>query len=408
METRETTPHSPRVINQIDKVISSFIPNILLSTLDANKGSHQLSSSSLQGVCLLAVIPDYTSFTESFSSKGKSGIDELQDLTNRYLGSLFEVIHCYGGDIIRFVDNTITVFFKPFDQSDESSRTSCANALQCSWELKEIVSELSLHMGICCGDICFGQLGGFENKWEFAMSGDCISELVQCLEDASNKSVIITADCFRCLTGDSESIWNFKATKQHSSSYLVESIDKFTSCKETFRKTKSSNILQLSHTSCYVSPIVTKALMTDTLDNVGDLRKVTVALIKWEGYDKEDYKDLKTFQNFFYACQKIVSDSGGFIYQVIVGEKVFELMVVWGVAAAGPDDCRLALGTCIRVRTKLLDMNMPCSSGITSGTVYCGIVGSEVRKEYTIVGVIFDETRLVLTYLCQRQIFTES
>ena len=73
--------------------------------------------------------------------------------------------------------------------------------------------------------------------------------------------------------------------------------------------------------------------------------------------------------------------------QFLVDDKGCVLIALWGVPTATyHDDCRRALGASVRIRSKLVDMKMPCSFGITTGIVYCGNVGNEIRREYAAVG----------------------
>ena len=69
-------------------------------------------------------------------------------------------------------------------------------AMHCAQVLKAVQTEkLSVHVGMSCGEMCFGILGGFENRWECLISGPCIHQLSDCLDDAPSKEAVITCDC---------------------------------------------------------------------------------------------------------------------------------------------------------------------------------------------------------------------
>jgi hypothetical protein len=46
-----------------------------------------------------------------------------------------------------------------------------------------------LHVGISCGDLCFGVLGGVEDYWECLISGDPIAAVAAALEEAQRGQV---------------------------------------------------------------------------------------------------------------------------------------------------------------------------------------------------------------------------
>jgi len=143
----------------------------------------------------------------------------------------------------------------------------------------------------------------------------------------------------------------------------------------------------LSQTACYVPRPVTQSLVVGNFNFLAELRSVTTVFTRLDGYNHVEHEDLLSLQKFFYACQDILIDSGGFLRQFLVDDKGCVLIVLWGVPTATfHDDSRRALGATIRIRSKLLDMKMPCSCGITTGIAYCGTVGNELRREYAAVG----------------------
>lgn len=48
---------------------------------------------------------------------------------------------------------------------------------------------LTLHVGISCGELCFGILGGIDNYWECLMSGEPIGLVADALDEAKKQEV---------------------------------------------------------------------------------------------------------------------------------------------------------------------------------------------------------------------------
>lgn len=382
-------PIIPETFDITFKAISSFVPTKLLKNLSEDGSIMRPHSTSKRGICLLADISGFTRLSGAYCARGKDGLDGLQSATSGYMGSLVDTVYSYGGDVIKFAGDALVCIFEPPDTSSTAFERSCASALQCAWVLKEIsTAELTLHVGISCGEICFGQLGGFENKWECLISGTCISQLSQCLNDAPSKHVSITKECYECLSSSQSELVTCEATRLKSGNYLVHSVVELYSCNDQSVVRKMTDDTQfLSQTACYVPRPVTQALMAGSFAFLAELREVTTVFIKLDGYNNSEHKDLLSLQRYFYACQEILSDSGGFMRQFLVDDKGCVLIALWGVPTATfHDDCRRALGASVRIRSKLLDMKMSCSTGITTGVVYCGTVGNELRREYAAVG----------------------
>jgi len=69
-------------------------------------------------------------------------------------------------------------------------------AIECAKKLSRIQTDtLTVHIAMTCGEICFGVLGGHENRWECLISGSCIRELEDCLSESESKQVVISSGC---------------------------------------------------------------------------------------------------------------------------------------------------------------------------------------------------------------------
>ena len=216
-----------------------FVPNILIDIVKNNieHGNEHIEPMSmfLTGVCLIVDISGFTKLSGTFCNLGKDGIDQLQLATNGYMGKLVDIINEWGGEIIKFAGDAILCVFPcqisknhestrsnksnriGFDYDDDSIHdhaslsnviTECIDikadvilcAMQCAEQLRNIQTEkLSVHIGMSCGEMCFGILGGYENYWECLISGPCIQEISSCLDDAPSKHVAISNSCAQIL-----------------------------------------------------------------------------------------------------------------------------------------------------------------------------------------------------------------
>jgi class 3 adenylate cyclase len=78
-------------------------------------------------------------------------------------------------------------------------------AIRCALELRDVETDkLTVHVAMSCGEMCFGILGGYENRWECLISGACIHELSDCLDDAPSKHAALTNQCYQVLNTHSQ------------------------------------------------------------------------------------------------------------------------------------------------------------------------------------------------------------
>jgi hypothetical protein len=109
--------------------------------------------------------------------------------------------------------------------------------------------------------------------------------------------------------------------------------------------------------------------------------------MKWDSYDEKIHRDLLSLQPHFYAAQKVLAESGAFVRQFLVDDKGCVLIACWGVPTASyPDNARRALCSAVIIGAELKKLGMKTSFGITTGNVFCGSVGSFVRREYAVIG----------------------
>ena len=209
----------------VKKAMASFVPGTLLSFL-RKQGTDYIASlrcaSFFMNVYVLLVdISGFTKLSGSFCKMGKSGIDDLQKATNGYMGQLVQVIYNHGGDIINFAGDAIIAIFPADAKSKEyieSTTTTTSTGLDagadfgtpvvaCGLLLKDMVyeSSLTVHVAISCGEICFGILGGFDKQYECLISGECIFEISQCLDDAPSGHCVVTKKVVASLALTAES-----------------------------------------------------------------------------------------------------------------------------------------------------------------------------------------------------------
>jgi hypothetical protein len=187
----------------------SFVPrllnNYITSRVLGGKESLKAKSFFFRGVCLIVDISGFTALSGSFCDAGKKGIDGLQVCTNGYIGQLVAIVHAHGGDIIKFAGDALVCVFAEEKFSTCSLSEKKANipldvlirAMMCAKEVRGARTDrLTVHVGMSCGEMCFGILGGVENRWECLISGPCIHELSDCLDDAPSMQAVMTHTCW--------------------------------------------------------------------------------------------------------------------------------------------------------------------------------------------------------------------
>ena len=412
IERRESKTSAIRA-SQVDvkNRIKSFAPDLLMTyTLERNVRSEKMElepfSVFFDGVCLLADISGFTRLSGKFCEAGKNGIDQLQQVVNGYLGQLVKIVYAYGGDVMKFAGDALVCVFQP-SRSYEGAKDmivadTCSNAVQCATELAQICTEqLTIHVAVSCGSICFAMLGGHENVWECLVSGACLGDLSQCLDDAASQETVVSPQFVEMLGANYRKELNIEQLS--SGNYRVISAVKINSLVirkmikrrgEMLMKDSESRFVMFPNDDRFLSTIalfvptpVTVGLVSGTFDYLAELREVTTMFMSWDGYSQDEHRNLLSLQKYFIAAQKVLFESGGFIRQFLIDDKGCVLIACWGVPTAShPDNTRRALCAGAIIGYELSEIGMKTSVGITTGNVFCGSVGSYVRREYAVIG----------------------
>jgi class 3 adenylate cyclase len=395
----EDTPH----ISHQD-VLVSFVPKILTNKLlELSHQDQALTPTSYKfdGICLLVDISGFTRLSGQYCAKGKDGIDGLQKATNGYMGQLVNIIYEHGGDIIKFAGDAIICLFTEKKRQvkrrasfvemivEDIEHTQSENSFQavlCAMSLREVqTDQLTVHVAISCGEICFGILGGYENKWECLVSGECLFELSQCLDDAPSKQVAITQDCLAQL-GHSQAS-QLITEQMPSGNHLIRGVasqgtqsrqsspnTSFISLKKAAApRRKKRSVLMYSDVVSQIETLipsnVIQGLKNKDFGRLAELREVTTMFMKWESYDSGMHRDLVSLQRYYVSAQEILSKSGAFIRQFLVDDKGCVLIACWGVPTCSYfDNAHRALSSAVAIKTSFNRMDMRVSFGITTGT----------------------------------------
>ena len=279
----------------------------------------------------------------------------------------------------------------------------CYRALRCACVLRQHESKsLSTHIALSYGEMKLALLGGINDQWVYVMNGKCVSELSSCIEDAGPQEIAVTPDCYRqavraCWHGSSIVT---KASRSSSSNILVVSI-------EGMRKPQPSSIGRigliegmsnfdnlfsnsndmLKVVAQFVPKPILDGVSIKSLDHIGELRQITTMFLSLDSYSAVGNQDPSTLQPFFLIAQEVLYESGGFLRQFLVDDKGCVLIAMWGIPSfTYSNNCSRALYCAVSISVRAKEIGHVCSVGVTTGNVFCGIVGAVERRDYAGIG----------------------
>lgn len=294
----------------------------------------------------------------------------------------------------------------------------CANLL-----CKDDSHHLPTHAAVSYGSLSLALLGGLHDQWVYILTGECVNELSDCINNTKKKEVAATHKCLEVLKQHVEDISKvftitnvdgFALSIVDYSEDVVMEVDRtmFTgiglSPSAAKSKSKSEDYGDLNvdtefdekrarkPVSTYLVPALLKfvprpvkhALRSDMLDRIGELRQVTTLFLSLDSFSKHvEGKDPLLLQPFFAKAQKHLDTSGGYLRQFLVDDKGCVLIAMWGVPSfTYANNCSRALYFAVSLLHSAEDLGHKVSIGVTTGLVFCGCVGSSQRRDYVGIG----------------------
>lgn len=102
---------------------------------------------------------------------------------------------------------------------------------------------------------------------------------------------------------------------------------------------------------------------------------------------EHDQSIMQSFQRCYVALISCLHSKGGQLRQFIIDDKGIVCIGTFGLRGSNNDDnAAAAIEACNNIKRSLQAINIEAYVGITSGKVYCGLVGSLTRHEYAVMG----------------------
>ncbi|XZN91389.1 MAG: adenylate/guanylate cyclase domain-containing protein [Microcoleus sp.] len=374
--------------------IASFLPIRVLNCLAAETTPLATpASSSFEAAVLFVDISGFTALTERLAQKGAIGVEELTTHLNAYFGQLIELIIAHKGDIVKFAGDAMLAIW-PAQNLSLDLATYCA--AQCALAILNDLgkyqaanAQLQLHIGIGAGELKEFYIGGMNGRWEYFVAGEPIAQVAQAETAAGIGEVCLSLTAWELIKDQ----------------FLGKILDSNVVLLEGFNLLKSVgnrrllNVLEPAPVEIYdemqerleryVSLGVVDRLKVGQTAWLGELRRVSVMFLNLPGMDYDAEEALDFISTIMNAIQNILQVYEGTLNKFLVDDKGSTLVIGFGLPPFSHEDdsVRCAIAG-MALLEKLRSLGLQPKIGIATGICYSGVIGSEQRREYTIIGAV--------------------
>ncbi len=367
---------------EVLKQYSAYVPRLVLKDLYAQKQGIK-SESQFETALLFADISGFTALTEKLAEQGPGGMEQLTQILNAYFGHLIATIDSHGGDIIKFAGDAMLAVWPAIDGV---ALVDCQRAaLQCGLASHAALrdfkapdgTKLALKIAVSAGPLRSYHLGGKLGRKEFTVTGPALTLAGDAGGECPPDKLVCHKSAWSLVAEDFEA----EDIGQHSmlvkasrSSALIDALEFPQVGDEVLAELKS-----------YIPGAVHSRLSTGQGAWLGELRRVSVLFINLP--DMQIDTSTEVAQSVMDALQRCLYRYEGSINKLSVDDKGVSLLAALGLPPlAHNDDPVRAVLAAMDMQKALKDLGWQCAIGISSGRVFCGTIGDERRREYTLMG----------------------
>ncbi|MBI4727398.1 AAA family ATPase [candidate division TA06 bacterium] len=394
----EETRQASEKLNRLFAALSPYLPRGLHA-----RRQGLIKGEKLTAAILLADVSGFTTLSERLSRTGKEGAEEVTSIINGYFSPLIKIALKYGGDLIRFGGDSITVIFEPLpDETAGKER----RAAQAAWEMAEFVKNFAevktsigsfpvgLHLALHTGSFTICRVGSEKEGLQYLLAGQSAAAAARLEDEAEAGQILISKEMHQALTG------SVKDEKKSGDTFqLLELTDQAPAGleqKEEADLSPETMAQKIQDLAAYLPPWLFQRMIADPKSGAqsGEHTRATALFLSFSGLDFDhDASAVAKLQNYYQVLQQTVKSYDGHLNKIDSGQDGQRALILFGAPQSHEDDeIRAALcGLEMLSHQEFSYGGMHQKFGINSGYVFAGTVGSAARREYTAMG---DEVNL--------------
>jgi class 3 adenylate cyclase/tetratricopeptide (TPR) repeat protein len=363
----------------------SFVPDYAMRLISAPTDGPPFVEKA-EGVVLFADIVGFTTLSAALADGGPDGAEELSNLLNRFFARMVGLVADHGGTVASFAGDAITALFL----FSRSTRTApMRRAVRCALEMQAASLEfravptvagtftLGMRVGLGTGGVAMAVVGDEATRLEPVLAGEAVSRAIAAEQCAAQGQVLVDPLILaggygiELRPGPAGLGLVVRVPGPHRAHPRVPGL-----------VDEGSKMVQ-RRLPAFLHPVIAERVRQGKIGLVDERRTVTVAFVDFSNLALNPLEAIDRLQHFVAGAMRAIHRWGGHLRQVDLGDKGSLLVIAFGAPVRHEHQEERALRCCIEL---LRLPGGPFRAGITTGRTWCGEIGSELRREYAIVG----------------------
>jgi class 3 adenylate cyclase/tetratricopeptide (TPR) repeat protein len=340
----------------------------------------------VSGSALFADISGFTPLTEALANElgSQRASETLSGHLNRVFHAVIGGLDRYGGDVVYFSGDAITCWL----EGDDGTRAVAAGFAMQEAIAREgqittpggLFVQLGLKVAIAVGDARRFVVGDPEIQLIEVLAGGIVDRIADAEHEAESGDIVLSPEAVVALAGRVEL----------AGTVSVEGIGRVAQLLVDVPETPPLPEVELSEELArqWLLPAVYERLSSARGRFLAELRPAFPVFVKFDGIDYDgDEGAIEQLDEFVRGAQRILTDYGGNVLQLTLGDKGAYLYAVFGTPFAHEDDAARACAAALELQ-KLPETTAArhIQIGITNGRLRSGTYGHEARRTFVCLG----------------------
>jgi len=372
-------------------LLALFVPRLVVAELGlpgARPG--QISHDHIEFACLLSDLAGFSALSEALGKLGPSGEERIEGLLNVCFGATLDAVAAHGGDVLNFAGDALTAVFPVGPGRDLDAATAAAvaagrRACAAINALEPVEGHrLQLRVGVAAGLGSRFDVGGVDDRWHHVAAGRVIDDLLLAAHIAQRGEVVLSPRAARHVI----TACQLESAEQGHARVLDANPPP---AVPPLLPEAAPDELQELLRSYTVDEALTSLEKGDR-GGVAEMRSVTSLFINLRNLDVTDPFARAKVREGVAAAQDVLRRFGGGVHKVTTDEKGILVVAVFGLPPhSHENNAARGARSSIEVHSRLRRLGIAHGIGVTTGRAWCGIIGNDWRREYTVIAPVVNQ-----------------
>ncbi len=385
---------STQAMRTLVRRLSAYLPMTIVRKMLHEELSLSGVPNRLMAATMFADMSGFSLMAEALAIEGPRGAEELNRTLLMTFTALINAIHDAGGAVSHFHGDAMMVYF-PDEDGQAAARALAAARFMQSLMLTSLSQvqmarlsnsshsfDLTIKIGVGygrCVELIVGEPGVHQ---EFVLGGTAVDEAVLAQQQAAAGDVVASRAALQAAgfnAGEDFRVVNEVVPVPRAEAGVYW---------EAYEMDTLHNLL--ATVPAFMPRALFERLLNRNTQFVAEHRTVTSLFLQFEGLDFADDNVGELLQAYYLWVWEVVQRYGsknGRVNRILTGDKGNQLHILFGAPVA-PDAPEQAIRCALALQAGRPDYISCQRIGLTAGRVFAGAVGSQNRREYTVVGPV--------------------